>query len=474
MRRIHALFAVAASALPLCLSFVGCGDVTEDPSDAAPEAGSDVRIRVDSAIPPVPYVPVGVKCVRGGGVDAGVADTAPPFDAGVDDAAVDADADGAADSGADADETGSGPAHLGPPQALWSGGDLLQNPTIVTISFPGDDLVDAIEDFVSSFGCTPYWQAVVGEYGVHEAIAGRPVRLTEAAPGKIDDSAIQVWLANKLEKHDPAFDPPTPDSLYAIYYPAETVITEGGAQSCQQFGGYHNNLVLSDGTRVAYAVMPRCSSFDSLSGIDALTGTSSHEFAEAVTDPYPSDAPAYQSPDDDHFIWGVLIGGEVGDLCVNVNERAFFSPVGYPFFVQRTWSNVSALSGHDPCVPNAPGAYFQAVPRLTDDVVLSGFGQTIHTKGVIIGVGGSKVIDLNLFSDAPTSAWTVGVHDAAGYLGLPPSLTFSLDKSSGNDGDTIHLTIFKNSANADLGAEPFEITSRQGPRTNTYFGLVGH
>lgn len=471
MRSNLVFFAVGACALPLSLFFVGCGDVAAEPDDAGAEAGPDVRVRVDSAITPLPYVPQGVRCVRGAGADAGLPPS--PVDAGgLDDATTDADNDGAVDGGADAGETG--PAHLAPPQVVSSGGDLLNFPSIVAISFPGDDLADAVEDFVASFGCTPYWQAVVGEYGVHEAVAGRPVRLTEDAPGKIDDSAIQTWLAAKLEKHDPAFDPPTPGSLYAIYYPAETVITQSGSQSCQEFGGYHNNLVLGDGTRVAYAVMPRCANFDSLNGIDALTGTSSHEFAEAVTDPYPSDAPAYQSPDDAHLIWGILIGGEVGDLCVNVNERAFFEPSAYPFFVQRTWSNISAFAGHDPCVPNAPGAYFQAVPRLTEDVVLSGFGQTIHTSGVIIPVNGSAVIDLNLFSDAPTSAWTVSVRDASNYMGLPASLTFSLDKATGNDGETIHLTIFKKSENADLGAEPFEIVSRQGARTNTYFGLVGH
>lgn len=468
MRSGYAFFVVGACALPFPIFFVGCGDAPAEPEDAGTEAGSDARPKMEAA-PPLLYVPKEVRCVRGSGSDAGVADTAPPFDAAPSDAA------GAnADGGADASEAGP-TGHLAAPQAMSSGGILLTDPTIVAISFPNDDLVDEIEDFVASVGCTPYWRAATSEYGVREAIAGRPVRLTEAAPEKIDDAQIQKWLAGKLAKHDPAFDPPKPGILYAIYYPSGTVITEGGAQSCQQFGGYHNDLVLSDGTKVAYAVMPRCDNFGALFGIDALTGTSTHEFAEAVTDPYPQDAPAFQLPDNDHVVWGVLLGGEVGDLCVNVNERAFFAPPGYSFVVQRTWSNVAALAGHDPCVPSAAGAYFQAVPRLTDDVTVSAFGPTVTTKGVIIGLNASKVIDLNLFSDEPTSGpWTVSARDGSQFMGGQANLSFTLDKTTGSDGDTIHLTISKTGVNTDLGAEPFAIVSRIGSRTNTYYGLVGH
>ena len=293
MRSGYAFFAVGACALPLSLFFAGCGgDAPAEPEDAGTESGSDARPKMEAAAP-VPYVPKEMRCAARTASDAGVADSAPPpFDAAVTDAAIDGRAPEAGSTG-----------HLGSPRAVSSGGVLLNDPTIVAISFPNDDLVDEIEDFVASIGCTPYWRAATSEYGVHEALAGRPVRLTEAAPGKIDDAQIQKWLAAKLEKHDPAFDPPKPGMLYAIYYPSGTVITEGGSQSCQQFGGYHSDLVLGDGTQVAYTVLPRCDSFGALYGIDALTGTSTHEFTEAVTDPYPIDAPDFQLPDDDHLVW---------------------------------------------------------------------------------------------------------------------------------------------------------------------------
>jgi len=57
----------------------------------------------------------------------------------------------------------------------------------------------------------------------------------------------------------------------------------GGSSSCTNFCGYHNNI-----GQVYYAVMPfpGCSGcLGGLSVIDALTGTSSHELCEAITDP---------------------------------------------------------------------------------------------------------------------------------------------------------------------------------------------
>jgi len=44
-----------------------------------------------------------------------------------------------------------------------------------------------------------------------------------------------------------------------------------------------------------YAVLPRCATFNTLSGLDSLTTALSHELVEAVTDPFIRSRRAYQS-----------------------------------------------------------------------------------------------------------------------------------------------------------------------------------
>jgi hypothetical protein len=160
----------------------------------------------------------------------------------------------------------------------------------------------------------------------------------------------------------------------------------------------------------------------------------------------------------------------VGDLCEN-DPRSFFKPAGYPFYVQRSWSNLAALGQHDPCVPALDSSvYFNTMPELPDSV---GTNFTVEdTKGVKIPVGGTRTIMVQLYADGPTDAWTLSARDASGES---PHLTFTFEKTTGKAGDRIGLTITKRSESDKLGAEPFQIisTSTSGKRTSS-LGLVGH
>jgi hypothetical protein len=94
---------------------------------------------------------------------------------------------------------------------------------------------------------------------------------------------------------------------------------DGGA-SCVNFCGYHNDI---DG-QVFYAVMPypACAGCTSgLSVIDALTATTSHELAEAITDPIPGQG------------WYDDQNGEIGDICAWQTKK-----LG-DYTVQLEWSN---------------------------------------------------------------------------------------------------------------------------------------
>jgi hypothetical protein len=320
------------------------------------------------------------------------------------------------------------------------------------------------------------------EYGVGAATATAAVMLTETAPALIDDSDIQTWLAGKLNGNDMAWPVADSNTVYVLHYPAGTTITSmgpmGTEKSCQAFGGYHSNITLDPNhgdQNVAYAVVPRCGDFNGFTGVDAVTAAESHELLEASTDPYPQVEPAYASCDDAHLYWlFALGGGETGDMCAQF-PGAFTEFDGLPYLVQRTWSNAAAKAGHDPCVPALQGeVYFNAAPVLKDNIVLSDMGQTLSMKGVKIPVGQTKTIEIDLFSDGDTGGpWEVEASDFSALLGGSSNMDLSLDRTSGQNGEKLHLTITVNSANS-YHSEIFMLKSKLNGQENLWVGLVGN
>jgi hypothetical protein len=374
--------------------------------------------------------------------------------------------------------------HPPPPEVVTYGGPVLAAPKFVPVFFSNDDAatVASMKDFASKIGATEYWKAATSEYGVGPGTSLAPIDLAETATGTIDDNQIQTWLLGKLNDNDPAWPAPDADTVYVLHYPAGVTITlqdqQGTAESCQSFGGYHNNVTLDaahGSLDVAYAVLPRCSNFGDLQGLDALTGAESHELVEAATDPYPQVNPAYAQTDEAHLIWTFALGGgETGDMCAQL-PGAFTTFPEIAYTVQRSWSNASAKAGHDPCVPTIPGqAYFNSAPVLNDDIILGFGGQKISMKGVKIPVGGSKTVEVDLFSDAPTGGpWDVEVMDSSGFMGGSKMLDLSLDRTSGQNGEKLHLTINVLKA-SPYKAEAFYVISKLNGQANIWVGLVGN
>ncbi len=366
------------------------------------------------------------------------------------------------------------------PTAATQGGPTLKNPIFIPITFPADPNQSDIVAFTSGIGATTFWSTIVTQYGVGPATTGTPVILTEAEEpagtgGTIDDAkGIQPWLQTQVESGALA-GTNSANTVYAIYFPAGTTISLGGAESCSSFGGYHNNFNTSDtGQNITYAVIPRCSSFSTgsgtLSGVDAITGPASHEYLEAVTDPEPETNPAYLTPDNADFIWAqVLGGGEIGDLCAQL-QNVFYKPSGFDYTVQRSWSNSASLASHDPCQPSLPGeVYFNSIAALGTLTLGDGIGMV---NAVSIPLHTSKTLDVDLYSDGPTSGpWTVQAIDSATLQGGAPSLSFSWDKTSGQNGDKLHLTITSISNPPMLG-DAFIIQSTLGATINVWIGLV--
>jgi hypothetical protein len=371
--------------------------------------------------------------------------------------------------------------HPDAPQVVSLGGPVMDSPQAVAITFAEEASVDDIEKFVATIGATDYWDAIAGEYGVRPLVGLPPIRLSEAAPALITDGQIQDWLRDKLDGTHPEFPAPGPNVIYTLFYPATTVIDDGGGQSCDVFGGYHNSTaVLTDGTPIIYAVLPRCVD-PHTPELDTLTLAASHELIEASTDPQPLDNPAYLEVDDNHAIYTRLTGGggEVGDMCA-INSNAAFKPSepsGFAFTVQRSWSNLASLAGRDPCVPAPTDApYFNSAPRtLPDAIQMTGFGGDLTTEGFTIPVGTSRTIELEIFStDATDMPVTLKAIDlSAQRTGRAPTLEFSFDRNSGVNGERVRLTITALAASSTRsGVTSFEVRAELGTLSHPWLGVV--
>jgi hypothetical protein len=209
-------------------------------------------------------------------------------------------------------------------------GPLLQNPSVYSIywgaswnSSPSAPALRArIDQFFKDILVSPLMDQLA-EYNVngqtigHGQYLGGTVRTDSAPIGSVTDSTIRAQLLNWLKTS--VIPKNTPSSLYFIYLEPGIVSIMGGSKSCQNFCGYHDAV-----GALYYAVMPYPNCAGCLGGqavLDALTGTSSHELCEAITDPVPGTG------------WYDDVNGEIGDICA-----WNFKKIG-SYTVQQEWSN---------------------------------------------------------------------------------------------------------------------------------------
>jgi hypothetical protein len=389
-----------------------------------------------------------------------------------DDAGVEVTDAGAKDSGAKKDAGQSQAAPIEPiPEVTYNGGNVLDAVQIVTVTFDGDAQRTTLENFGSTITTTPWWDAVTNGYCDargkcigHGSSIGNVHLPSTAAGASYDDTSqsatsglktfIDGYITNKT------LPAPTANTLYMIYFPSTTTVTLDGAQSCMQFGGYHNAATASsNGVTYAYAIMPRCSS-----DIGELTLSASHELIEAATDPFISSNPSnpYSGYGSMSSAWDVLAGGEVGDRCFNMladPQESEYTESG--FTVQRSFSNVAAKGSHDPCVP-APSPttqpYFNIAPRGGDVINLA--------------VGAKTTIEVDAFSDAPMGMIQFGVQEVTQYTmgGGSNVLALSADQSELAIGGKANVTITLNSS-PQSGFATFVLVGQSG-QTMHYWPIV--
>jgi hypothetical protein len=401
------------------------------------------------------------------------ADTSPTTDAPLDDTTPPGDADE------------SGPSDVFPaphpplPTAKSHGGAVVAHPKIVPVIFDVDPLAADIGTFMGAWATTSYWQSMLADYGIDKPVVLDVAHVADAPASAITDDDIQTWLAAQVDGTHAGFPAPDADTLYALFYPPGVTITYPGlGASCSAFHGYHGAAPTPSGTDAVYSVISRCASIPedtTLTGIQYVSAVTSHEVIEGLTDPFVMTTPAWALIDDAHIAWELYPGGEVGDLCALVGE-AFYTPSDFPYAVQRIWSNTAAATGHDPCIVQQTGhVYFNAAPVVEDDVrVRDNFGALKTTKGVKLAIGETKTIEVDLFSDAPTSGpWSVKAIEPFAPTPAAHHLTLAWDRSIGANGDKLHLTITALSKDAQFGGEYFMIVSTLGTQRNFWPVFVG-
>ena len=354
-------------------------------------------------------------------------------------------------------------AHSAMPVLQFQGGRVL-TPKIKSITFAGDSMAPSIHDFAAKFAVSSELKAMTSEYGVGNGSYAGAIHISTAAPAQISKSQIESWISAHLNSSTDSLGAPDNETILTLFFPSSSNVVDSSNKSfCSQgIIGYHDEFVdPTSNTKIIYAFVLRCSAqgYDSLNDV---TSTATHEIAEAATDP-DEDVWGYYDVDSGNEVWASLSGGENGDLC-EIYQTSQSTPADLGYEIQRTWSNAAAAAGQNPCVPVAAGeVYFNSAPVLPDTVVYFDSlvsQQNVSNKGVKIPVGQSRTIQLQLYSSAATSApWTVSASEAQSGTSTAKNLAFSFDKTSGQNGDVINLTITVNSQDAGYKAEIFFLKS---------------
>ena len=372
------------------------------------------------------------------------------------------------------------------PQVLSAGGTVVATPRIVPVFFPGDDDAERITDAITRYAASAEWTAATAQYGVGTPVVADPVQSPDPLPAGLTTPLLGTWIEAHLDGTHPEWGPidaaTLASSIYVLYPPAGATVyapqsdplNPMQASLCGPHGwdpmAWHWQTVPAPGpyTPVAFAVVGHCS-FDATPVEDRVTAATTHELVEAVTDPLFVTSPAYDAVDDAHAFWMELTGGgELADLCAQ-DAADLVTPVDVGYAVQRSWSNAAAAAGHDPCVPSPSGAYFN-VTADAPDVFFDPYAG-VAVNGVAIPPGGSRTIDVHLYSDVPTEAWKVQAVDPNAAAGGTTLLEMTLDRDAGKNGDVLHLTIAPRFAGHDVTAL-YEIDSTLAGVKQRWYGEI--
>jgi len=150
---------------------------------------------------------------------------------------------------------------------------------------------------------------------------------------------VEAELLNQIDNGTLA--KPDANSLYIIHFPPGIVINAFGGDSCQTWCGDHeaikNNPKYGN---IAYAMIPdlggACSFGCYADGtpLGSMTIVTSHEIAEAITDPV---SPGVNEPNAFPAGWISAGQAEIGDLCVG--GKSTLNTTSGNYTIQNEWDN---------------------------------------------------------------------------------------------------------------------------------------
>lgn len=237
------------------------------------------------------------------------------------------------------------------PKLNYYGGPVISNVKVVTIWWGGASKVaysNKLPQFYSGI-TNSSWYKVFSEYSTQTQKIGMGTWKMSfddrfAPTGALTDLKVQQRLIKLI--NNGSVPSGSNDYYYAIHFAPGISIDD----SCVTFCAYHGTISLN-GNYVYYGVMPDIGSGGCQYGCGSdpstfnnLCSVSSHELAEAVTDPGVGLATVYGPP----LAWYDPNNGENADIC-NAQQGKTLGSNGVNYTVQGTFSNKAKK-----CLINAP------------------------------------------------------------------------------------------------------------------------
>ncbi|KAJ3339273.1 hypothetical protein HDU83_007713 [Entophlyctis luteolus] len=211
-------------------------------------------------------------------------------------------------------------------------GPVLSKVEVVPLLFGDFEHRNELDAFYSFITASP-WMRVMAQYGVAQStsveaitapvsssLRGRTIITSEEI-----ESELFTWVLKGILK-------PTANTYFPVHFASgiRIVDTSTNSSSCTEWCGYHSALDLSTITdessevnSLFYAVMPQCSNICGVNSAgktlwDDHVSTSSHELAEACTNPYAVNPLAANGRLAAWFDVSVGVNsgeGEIADIC---------------------------------------------------------------------------------------------------------------------------------------------------------------
>jgi hypothetical protein len=262
-------------------------------------------------------------------------------------------------------------------------------PEVWTVVWPNDPYATRIADFTSWMLASDYWTGALAEYHVGAGTSKGIITLPSPAPAKMTSDDLSALAGSLVSSGQIANDANT---NIVFYVPPTTSVLYAGGESCVVFAGFHSNTI---GTSpIVFSVVYECD--DGLGNVfDEMTEVTSHEVAEAATDPV-----GYLG------YHGIEGNSEIGDLCAFSQELSVDAPAtatvpAQRYWVQRFYSFATAAKGDsDPCLPVPyPRPFFGVT---TNPAILP-----LHLVTGQAGVSLTTVLEPFAYGDVGEMHWAV-------------------------------------------------------------------